>query len=145
MNLLREKQRARGHHCPQFGGGGGSSSSSTSTTTYNSDKRLAVGDGGAGISGDNSSITITDGGIVSRALDTVDVANATNGDSFAKLLEASTKLFDRGESLIGQTQKSVADAYAAANDNKAQTIDNRTIIVLAVAAAAAYAYTQGKK
>jgi hypothetical protein len=145
MNLLHEKARARGHHCPQFGGGGGSSSSSNQTTTVNTDKRLAVGDGGAGISGDNSSIVITDGGIVSRALDTVDIANATNGDSFQKLLDASKDLFDRGEGLIGQTQKSVADAYAAANDNKAQTIDNRTIIVLAVAAAAAYAYTQGKK
>lgn len=143
MNLLREKARARGHHCPQFGGGGGSSRNEN--TTYNTDQRLAVGDGGAGISGDNSSIVITDGGIVSRALDTVDVANATNGDSFAKLLDASTKLFDGGKDLIGMTQKSVADAYAAAQTTKAGTIDNKTLIVLAVVGGAAWAYTRGKK
>lgn len=140
MNHLREKQRARGHHCPQFGGGGGSNSSSSTTT--NIDQRLAVGDGGAGISGNNSSIVITDGGIVSRALDTVDVANATNADSFGALLEASTKLFDRGESLISQTQKSVADAYASAQNTKAGTIDNKTMIVFAVVAAGAFAFSR---
>lgn len=140
MDLLRAKLQARGHHCPQFGGGGGSSSSSSSTT--NTDKRLAVGDGGAGISGDGSSITITDGGIVSRALDTLDVANATNADSFGALLEASTKLFDRGENLIGMTQKSVADAYASATINKSGAIDQKTMMVLAAIAAGAFVFTR---
>lgn len=140
------------------GGGGGSSSSSQDTTQIQ--KQLAV-DGGAGITGDNSSITmnVTDGGLVSRALDSVDRSNAINGEGFNNLLDASTtnfrtlvngnsdgfsqligtaeKLFNQGQNLIGQTQKSVADAYSQAQTTAKGTIDNKTIIVLAVAGAAA--------
>lgn len=117
-----------------FGGGGGSSKSSNDTT--NIDRRVAV-DSGAGISGDNSSITINsvDGGIVARALDSVDLAGANNNTGFRALLDASRDLFNRGESLIGQTQKAVADAYGQAQNDKAGTIDNRTIIIIAVVVA----------
>lgn len=131
------------------GGGGGGASSSLNSTT-NIDKRLAVGDGGFGISADNSEMTINamDGGAiagafdatkatVSRALQTVDINNATNADGFDKLLSVADKLFNRGEFMIGQTQQAVADAYTVAQTTKAGTIDNRTIIVLAVAGAAA--------
>lgn len=123
-----------------FGGGGGSSSSSNSTS--NRDQRLAVGDGGAGVSGDNSSIGITttnystDGAIVGRALDSVDSANATAGQGFTQLLASADKLFARGESLIGTTQKSVQDAYLSASTDAKGAIDQKTIIVLAVAGAA---------
>lgn len=122
--------------------GGGGSRSSSAQTTYNTDKRIAV-DSGIGVSADNSTVgvtinnTTTDAGIVSRALQTIDVNNATNAEGFTQLLDAAGDLFKRGESLIGQTQKSVADAYGQAQTNKAGTIDNRTIIVLAVAGAAA--------
>lgn len=119
-----------------FGGTGGSTRSDTTTT--NTDKRLAVGDGGAGISGDGSSIVITDSGIVSRALDSVDSASAVQAGTFDKLLDIS-------QQLIGTTQKSVADAYQQANTDAKGTIDNKTIIVLGVAAAAAIAFTKGKK
>lgn len=152
------------------GGGGGGGSSSSTTSTENSDKRLAVSSG-AGITGDNSSISVystsTDSGLVSRALDSVDAANAVNAEGFENLLNASTKnysvtvgsqtqgfsqligaaerLFNQGQNLIGTTQKSVADAYSQAQVNKSGTIDNRTIIVLAVAgAAAAFAITRKK-
>lgn len=135
-------------------GGGGKSSSSSAQTTYNTDKRLAVGDGGLGISADNSDVGLTintttmDGGAiagafdatkatVSRALQTVDLNNATNAEGFSKLLTTAEGLFNKGESLIGQTQQAVADAYTQAQTTKAGTIDNRTIIVLAVAGAAA--------
>lgn len=156
------------------GGGGGSSSSSSSTTTNNYDKRQAVGDGGLGITGDSNALkiqttnttNITDGGIVKRALDSVDVWNATNADNFTNLLDSSEanysqlvtanadgfskligvadKLFNQGENLIGQTQKSVADAYAQAQTEAKGTIDNKTIIVLAVAGAAVLAF-RGRK
>lgn len=129
----------------RYGGGGGGGSSSSSTTTTNIDKRLAVGDGGIGNTGDNVSVNVTDGGIVSRALDTIDLSNATNADGFGKLLEASTRLFDRGENLIGQTQKGVADAYASAQAQKTGSIDNKTIIILAVAGAAAVVMIQRGK
>ena len=115
MNIYQEKRRALGHHCPGFGG---SSKSSTAT----SDNRVTAGT--IGISGSGN--VVTDGGLVSRALDTVDLANALGFEGFQALL-------DKGESLIGQTQKSVADAYAAAEDNKAGALDNRTILILGIA------------
>lgn len=120
-------------------GGGGGGSSSSSSTTQNFDKRLAVGDGGAGITGDNSSIAINvlDGGIVSRAMDTVDLSNAIGREGFTKLLDTASLMFNKSESLIGQTQKSVADAYSQAQTDKAGAIDQKTIIVLAVAGAVA--------
>ena len=90
--------------------GGRSSSSNASNQT---DKRIAQ-ESGAAISGDGSSITINsvDGGIVARALDSVDASNATAGEGFTQLLGAAKELFNKGESLIGTTQKNVVDAYA---------------------------------
>lgn len=131
MNPIELKRRALGHHCPQFGGRSTSASSSQ-------DRKVTAGT--VGVSGDGNSISITDGGLVSRSLDTVDLAlDKVVGTGFTQLLEKS-------EGLIGQTQKLVADAYAQADANKSQTIDNRTIIVLALAAAAVlavYAYRKG--
>lgn len=148
---------------------GGRSSSSSASTTNNQDNRVAVQDG-IGLSASSGNvINITDGGVVDRGLDTVDlalvgtlgtvdraigtvdnviggaldsvnVANAINADSFTRLLDAAENLWDRGEGLIGQTQKAVADAYSQATSDKAGTIDNRTVIVLAVAGAAALAF-----
>lgn len=118
---------------------GGRSSSSSASTTTNQDNRVAVQDG-IGLSnssGNAINITTVDGQIVGRALDTVDLNNATLGEGFESLLSAADNLFNRGENLIGQTQKAVADAYGQAQINAAGTIDNRTIIVLAVAAGAA--------
>lgn len=133
---------------------GGKSSSSSASNTYNTDKRVAVQDG-VGVSGDGNAVSIvtnvTDGGIVSRGLDTVDKAinavslsNATNAEGFESLLKTAESLWDRGESLIGQTQQAVADAYSRAKNDEAGTIDNRTIIVLAVAGAAAFAFAKRK-
>lgn len=122
-----------------FGGGGSKSSSSTTNT----DKRLAVGDGGIGVTADDSSvaINITDGGIVSRALDSIDLNNATLADGYGALIDAGEELlkanFDAGQNLIGTTQKHVADAYGQAQANANGTIDNRTLMVLAVAGAVA--------
>lgn len=148
---------------------GGSSKSSSASTTNNTDKRVAVQDG-IGLSGDGSSVSvvnnITDAGIVSRALDSIDLGGANQAEGFSKLLDASGEmlssltgaqesgfdklldvageLWDQGQGLIGQTQKAVADAYGQAQADKAGTIDNRTIIVLAVAGAAALAIASRK-
>lgn len=135
-----------------YGGGGGGSSSSASTNT-NMDNRVAVQDGiGLSNSSGNSlgvhttNVTnITDGGIVARALQTVDVNNATNAEGFSQLLAAAEGLFNRGENLIGLTQKHVADAYSQATTDKAGTIDNRTMIVLAVVAGVAIVASKGFK
>jgi hypothetical protein len=140
--------------------GGGDSSSSQATT--NNDKRVAVQDG-IGISGDRNSITttnvITDGGIVSRGLqtvdyttkrafDSIDTSNALVGDGYNRLIAASEKMFDAGQSLIGQTQDRVADAWLNASTDGKGTIDNKTIVMLTVAAGAvavAVAFAGAKK
>lgn len=146
------------------GGGGGGGSSASTNNSEQADNRIA-NESGAAISGDGSSITInsTDGGIVSRALDSIDVANATAGMGFTKLLDttssvvnaqnsgfnsllsAADKLFSKGESLITSTQQGLANAYSTATTEKGGTIDNKTIIVLAVAGAAAVFALRGKK
>ena len=120
-------------------GGGGSSSASMSTTN-NLDKRLVVGDSALGITSDNSTLTLNmlDAGAIKGALDTVNMSNSIAGDGYARLISAAENMFNTSQGLIGQTQKSVADAYSIATTDKAGTIDNRTIIVLAVAGAASH-------
>lgn len=116
---------------------GGKSSSAQSSTTNNLDNRVAVQDGVGVSNSTGTAITITDGGIVSRALDSVDLSNATMSDGYRTLIDAATEVFNRGQGLIGQTQAAVADAYGQAQTAKAGTIDNRTLIALAVAGVAA--------
>lgn len=117
MNLLSEKLRARGHHCPQFGGSS-SSASRSDTTTNNTDNRQAVQDG-IGLSNANGNtvsynstdavkavanlgadvIKTTGGAIVELNRDSVQ-ANATAWDATVKtsaalvdrLIDASTDL-----------------------------------------------------
>lgn len=132
--------------------GGGDSESKQSTT--NLDKRV-VASNGVGISGDGNSLrmdsttynVLTDGGAVkaaldantsttSRALDSVDTSNHLVADGFARLITASTEVFNRGEAQIGMTQQMVGDAWRSANTDGKGTIDNKTIVVLACAAAA---------
>lgn len=144
---------------------GGKSKSSSSTTTNNADNRMAI-QNGFGLShssgnaldfSDNSTTTINslDGGAISRAFDSVDLSSAANfgttsraldsidlsgkrlNDGFQSLIDAATSIFNDGQSLIGQTQKSVADAYSTAQTDAAGGIDQKTIIVLAVAGAVA--------
>lgn len=134
----------------KLGGGyvcgfGGDSTSRQESTTNNYDKRVAV-QGGTGVSGDGNSVTIntTDGGITARALQTVDLSNASLGEGYQALIDGARDLFSSGESLIGQTQKSVADAYSLAKTDQAGGIDQKTIIVLAVAGAVAV-YAMNRK
>lgn len=123
----------------------GSKSSSKQSTT-NNDNRVAV-ESGIGLSnsaGAMVTVNTSDPVIVSRALDSVDVANAGMSDGFTKLLDAAGSLFDRGETLIGRTQTAVADAYGQAQADVKGGIDQRTMIVLAVAGAAALAISRRK-
>ncbi len=123
------------------------SSSSTTSKTAQTDQRIA-NDSGIAVSGSDNAITVTtlDEGIVNKALDTVQVADAINADTFNSLLKVADGLFTKGEKLIGQTQSAVADAYSQAQTDAKSTIDNRTIVVLGVAAAGvAAAYALRKK
>lgn len=110
---------------------GGSSKSSSSNTTNNQDNRVAVS-AGVGLSNSNrNTINVTDGGIVSRALDSVDMSSANLGAGYQSLIDAADSLFQRGESMIGQTQQHVADAYRNAESDKGGALDQKTIIILA--------------
>ena len=111
MNLLREKLKARGHHCPQLGGGGGSSSSSN--TTNNADKRVAV-DSGIGVSGDSNTIQVLDGGAIKNAFD---FAGATAGQSFSFATKSNQQALDS----LAVTSNLVKDAYADAKGRGALT------------------------
>lgn len=139
-----------------FGGGGGSSNSSNQTTTQNTDKRLVV-DSGIGISSDSSTVTVNslDAGIVGQALNTVQLADATNGQGFGQLLSLADKLFVGAGNLVAgtqqaslsmaeATQKATNTAYQNATAEKSGTLDNKTIMILGVAAAAAMVM-KGKK
>lgn len=76
------------------------------------------------------------GDTTSRALDSVDTSNHLVADGFSKLIDASTEVFNRGQQQIGQTQQMVGDAWRSAQTDGKGTIDNKTIVVLAGAAAA---------
>lgn len=123
------------------------SSSSTSSKTEQIDRRI-VNESGVANSGDSNSVVINslDGGIVTKAFDTVQISDALSNESFNNLLKVAQGLFTGGERLIGQTQTAVADAYSQAQTDAKSTIDNRTIVVLGVAAAGvAAAYALRKK
>lgn len=128
------------------GGGGGSSKSSSTTTTQTTDKRMVV-DTGIGISSESSNVNVTtlDAGIVNKALDTVQVSDATNKAGFTGLLELADKLFTQGGALLESTQQTtlaqIESINAAANDREG-AIDQKTIIVLAIAGAAALVLTK---
>lgn len=137
-----------------YGGGGGGSSSSSTNQTFNTDKRLITGESSIGVSADNSivSITATDQGSIAeafgfgeRALETVELNNATLGDGFSKLLETTENLFNTGEKLIGQTGDRIKDAYQMAQVEAKGAIDNRTITVIAIAGAVALVALNARK
>ena len=124
-----------------FGGGGGKSESTNQTTTTNTDKRLVVNDG-IGISSDSSSLTLNqtsvDKDIVNKALETVQFADATAGEGFNQLISLSDKLFTGAGNLVAATQQTALETMAANNVETAGKIDNKTITILGVAAAAAF-------
>ena len=134
--------------------GGGGSNSSNSTTTQNVDKRLVV-DNGVGVSSDSSTVTVTaiDHGAIEQsfqmgkaALDSIVTADANQGQTLDKIVGLADKLFTGGYDLLKTNQVSVNQAYETAKtlETSKGTVDNRTIIVLGVAAAAAYAATRRK-
>lgn len=153
MNLLREKLRARGHHCAQFGGSS-SSSSKSETVTNNNDNRLAVQDG-AGLSNSNGNsveVNSTDavkaianmgaevlktvgGSVVDLNKDSV-AANVTAWDTTVK---TSAALVDK---LIDNASKSYDVATTAISSfQPAENKANDTSLKLGMIAAAAVAAT----
>lgn len=117
-----------------------SSSSAVTTQSQALDKRIAV-ESGIGISSDESTINIqsVDGEIVKRALDVVEMSNATAGDGFGQLLSLADKFLTGAGESVGKTQDTTLAAISAVNsavnDSKG-AIDQKTMILLAGVAAA---------
>jgi len=123
--------------------GGGGSSSSSNQTTQNTDKRLAIQEG-IGISSDQSTVNVNnttlDAGIVSKALETVSVADASNAQGFGQLLSLADKLFTgAGQSLEASQATTLAQvgALTTAQNDARGSIDQKTMTILAVAGVAA--------
>jgi hypothetical protein len=146
MRILRPEQielMRLGMPCiPVNGGGGGSTSSSSaqSTTTNNTDKRIASS-GGVTISSEGSNINVqsVDKDIVNKAFDTVAIADAQNGEGFGKLLSLADKIVTGGGQLLTRGQDQVLQAAQSVQAEKQGSIDQKTIMILGVAAAAAFA------
>jgi len=120
-------------------GGGGGSSSSTASTTNNTDKRIAIQEG-IGLSSDSSTVNVTtntlDAGIVNKALDTVSVADASNAQGFTQLLSLADKFMTGAGDILTKTQATTmaqVGALGTAQNDARGTIDQKTMIVLAVA------------
>lgn len=103
-----------------------------------------VVDQGIGISSDSSSVYVNalDGDIVKHALDTVKASDAIAGEGFGKLLDLTGKVFDVGSGVIKAGQQMTADAYQTAQAEKSGSIDNKTIMILGIAGAAAWAFSK---
>lgn len=154
MILRPEQIRLLRAGCPVVpanrGGSGGSTSSSStqSTTTKNTDRRIANDNGVVATDGATINYNSTDAGIVKNALDFAAVADATNGDGFAKLLDTvdklTTKTQDTSTTLASRFQDNVMQAYTQAKADASGGIDQRTMIVLGVSAMAALAFMKGK-
>lgn len=128
--------------------GGGGSSSSQSSTTQNTDKRIAV-EQGIGISSDSSTISVQalDAGIVGQALETVQLADATAGDGFNRLLGLADKLFATGSKVLetGQaTTLAQVGALSQAQTDAKGNINQNTMVILAIAGVAAAYALKGK-
>lgn len=127
---------------------GGNTKSSSSSTTNNFDHRVVADGGSVGLSGNNSVFNVTDDGITARALDSVDknfkLVSDSAGAGFAALLDTTQSMFEKqseqATAMAGTVEKNVLDAYRNAASDATGTIDNKTIIALAVAAVVAVVF-----
>lgn len=147
-----------GYVCGGGGGGGGSSSSSnSSTTTMNTDKRLVV-DSGVGVSSDQSTVNVTstDLGAISqafgfagasgaKALDFATAGGERVAGTMDKVLGLADTLLKGSLTAVADTNNLVNSAYETARTTEKGTIDQKTMIVLAVTAAGAAIFIAGRK
>lgn len=106
-----------------------SSSTTNNTTTNNVDKRLVVGEYGAGVSADNSTINMTVSSlapeVVQSALDFAGRNDAIMGEGFGALVKSS-------ENLFGQMADRIGSAYSLAQNDAKGGLEQKTVIMLAV-------------
>lgn len=90
-----------------------------------------------------NNIQSLDADVVSRALDTVDRTNAIAGQSLDDLLTLTATVFDRGATIAQTAMEQTGAAYDLLLARKEETdsrasgqLDQRTVVVLAIAGAA---------
>jgi len=122
--------------------GKSSSSSQANQTTQNIDDRV-VNDSGVVARDSVVNVSSVDPEIAKAAFDFATKADATNGDGFDKLLGAAVELTkhsqDTANGLAAKFQDNVLQAFDSARNTTPGGIDNKTMIVIAVAAAGALA------
>lgn len=116
------------------GGGGGSSSSESKSETNNIDARVVAGDSASitsavGNTLTNSSITVTDNGAVSGALDLAKTALTTNQT-------VSTAAMGTTKEVFADALEGVQDAYATAKAGDQKIVSIAGLAVIGIAAAA---------
>lgn len=106
-----------------------SSATSNTTTTNNTDKRLVVGEFGAGVSADNSTVNLSVSSvapeIVAAALDFAGKNDAVMGQGFGTLVKSS-------ENLFGQMADRIGDAYSKAQNDAKGGLEQKTLVMLAL-------------
>lgn len=126
-----------------------SSSSSNTTNTTNIDRRQVMSDGAIGVTSDSSTINIEsmDAGVVNKALDVVASNDTIAGQGFTQLLTLADKMFNAGGTILQKTADTtmaqVGALTTAQNDAKG-AIDQKTMMILAGVAAAAFIASKQK-
>lgn len=126
-----------------------SSSSSNTTNTTNIDRRQVMSDGAIGVTSDSSTINIEsmDAGVVNKALDVVASNDTIAGQGFTQLLILADKMFNAGGTILQKTADTtmaqVGALTTAQNDAKG-AIDQKTMMILAGVAAAAFIASKQK-
>ena len=130
------------------------SANTANNTTNNFDNRVVADGGSIGLSGGTgSSFNVMDGGITSRALDSIDKTFQLISDSGAaglsSILSLQKTMFekstDQATTMAGTVEKNVLEAYRNAASDATNTIDNKTIIALAVAAVVGFGFIYMRK
>lgn len=138
IRTFEQRHSAGGVARPCLGGGGSSSSSSqtTNTTTNNTDKRIVADatSSVASVDGSNNSVTMTDHGAVTAALN----ANSTNTDHllatadhlFSMQAQSQQATADLTNSLVNGTQAAYKDAANQASGNKQLIIAGMAVVAV---------------
>lgn len=127
------------------------SSANQTTTTNNIDRRLVNESGIVATEGStlNATITTVDADIVDRAMRSVDLATANNNDGFTRLLDSAEKMFGKStetaSTMASRYTQDVMQGISSGLSDAKGTFDQKTIIILGVAAAAAVVAVKYKR
>jgi hypothetical protein len=131
-----------------MGKSGSSSQANQTTTTNNVDRRLVNESGIVAAEGSIVNAEFIDAGAVKAAFDFATNSDAINGAGFNKLLDVAEKLTtktqDNATTLSSRFQDNVMDAFERAKTTANGSIDQKTMIILGVTAAAALALMNRK-